>query len=212
MKILVRGSEDVFPVFGLLRGGALTFDRREMVFRIVPAADHEVVDGRSSSFWYGRDGETTFAEFFEKYFRENLANGAPREKFVAESYHELFDREFPRDEQETPKYYGNGLVSCPRCGRIFRPLSFLGTIRCNDRDCRMEMNNPFYDPERLKESIEWSRLTYLAECRDRYYCVKTQRYYPIPPSRAALFAERVSEWFREWRKRRRNRRGREKRL
>ena len=212
MRIKIRGSEDILPVFGLLGGGALTFDRRETIFRILPAADYEVVDGRSSAFWCELEGGSAFAEFFEKHFRENLANGAPREKFVAESYLELFDREFPHDDLETPKYYGNGLVRCPQCGRIFRPLSFLGTIRCNDRDCRMEMNNPFYAPERLKESIEWGRLTYLVECRDRYYCVKTQRYYPVPPSRAALFAERVSEWFREWRKRRRRQTGHEKRL
>ena len=210
MRILVRGSEEIFPVFGVLRGGALIFDRREEIFRVVPAADQEIVDGRSSSFWCENDGGSAFPEFFERYFRENLASGAPREKFVAESYHELFDREFPRDDLEKPKYYGKGLVRCPRCGRIFRPLSFLGTIRCNDRECRLEMNNPFYDPERLKESIEWGRLTHLAEFRDRCYCVKTQRYYPAPPSRTALFAERFSEWFREWRKRHRRRRGYER--
>ena len=187
-------------MFGMLRAGALVFDPTGGSFRTVAADDYEVVDGRKSSFWIESGGETAFAEFFERYFFENLANQAPREKFIAESCLELFDREFPRDELDTPKYYGNGLVSCPKCGKIFRPLSFLGVIRCTDRDCRLLMNNPFYDPERLKESIEWGRLEHLSECREQYFCAKTQRCYPAPPSRAALLAERLSERFRKWRR------------
>ena len=210
MRIKAPGFDEIVPVFGMLRGGALIFDRRNGTFRVVDSKECEVVDDRRSSFWIGHDGERAFAEFFERYFGENLAHGAPREKFIAESYHELFDREFPRDELDTPKYYGNGLARCPRCGRIFRPLSHLGVIRCNDRNCRMAMNNPFHDPERLKESIEWGRLTHLSECRELYYCAKTQRYYSAPPGRMALLRERLGEWFAEWRRKHRRRRGQEK--
>ena len=100
----------------MLRSGALVFDPTGGGFRTVAADDYEVVDGRKSSFWIESGGETAFAEFFERYFMENLANQAPREKFIVESCLELFDREFPRDELETPKYYGDGLVRCPHCG------------------------------------------------------------------------------------------------
>ena len=210
MKAAIRDTGDIEPVFGILHDGLLLFLKNGGGLRTVAAADCEIIDGRRSALWADRNGESAFAEFFESYFRENLDSGAPRETFVAESYHELFRREFPCGEAETPKYYGKGLVRCPYCGRIFRPLSHLGMIRCSDSGCRRDMNNPFYDPERIKDSIEWGRLTYLAEHRDQYYCPKTQRYYPAPPSAAALLYEALREWFREWRLRHHRRRGQEK--
>ena len=194
----------------MLRGGLLISGKDHAGVHIAAAAECEVVDARPSALWEECDGERAFAEFFEVYFSKNLTVGAPREKFVVQSYFELFDREFPRDDLEIPKYYGEGLVMCPRCGRIFRPLSYLGVIRCNDLKCRLEMNDPFYDPKRVKESIEWGRLSYLAECRGQYYCVKTERYYPAPPSCAKVFYERFSEYLREWWRRHRPRRGQEK--
>lgn len=210
MRIRVNGSAEIVPVFGMLRGGLLISGSSRAELRTVAADRCEVVDARPSALWSERDGERAFAEFFEAYFTVNLADGAPREKFVVQSYFKLFDREFPRDDLQLPKYHGNGLVMCPRCGRIFRPLSRLGVIRCNDRECRLEMNDPFYDPERLEESIEWGRLSHLAEYREQYYCAKTERYYPAPPSRVKVFWERFSESFREWRERHRPRRGQEK--
>ena len=210
MRIRVAGSAEVVPVFGILRGGMLIPGPAHAELRTVPAADCETVDARPSALWREHDGELVFAEFFEAYFTENLTNSAPREKFVAESYSELFDREFPRDGLSAPKYYGDGLVMCPHCGRISRPLSYLGVIRCNDVKCRMELNNPFYDPEHLKESIEWGRLSHLAEFRGQYYCVKMERYYPAPPSCMKIFYERCSEYLREWWRVHRPRRGQEK--
>lgn len=209
MKVKFNGASDMEPVFGILRGGSLLI-WADGGLRSVAANECEIVDDRKSALWMYRDGDSAFAEFFEPYFRENLSNGAPRERFVAESYRELLLREFPRDDAETPKYYGNGLIRCPRCGRIFRPLSLLGMVRCNDRACRLDMNNPFYDPARIRESIEWKRLAHLTEYRARYYCPKTQRYYPAVPSRAELLREVLVEWFREWRKRHHRRRGQEK--
>ena len=209
MRVRIHGSDEIVPVFGTLRGGLLISGPDRAELRPV-AAEYEIVDARPSALWSERDGERAFAEFFEAYFAENLASGAPREKFVVQSYFELFDREFPRNDLELPKYYGDGLVMCPRCGRISRPLSFLGVIRCNDLKCRLEMNNPFYDPEQLEDSIEWGRLSYLSECREQYYCAKMDRYYPAPPSILKVFGERLSEGFREWRQRHRPRRGQEK--
>ena len=194
----------------MLRGGLLISGRSHTELRTVSAAGCDVVDARPSAFWIERDGERAFAEFFEAYFRENLTGGAPREKFVVQSYFELFDREFPRDDSGSPKYYGDGLVMCPRCARIFRPLSYLGVIRCNDHACRSELNNPFYDPKRIKESIEWGRLSHLLEYRNLYYCAKMGRYYPTPPSGVKIFYERVSEYIREWWRIHRPRRGQEK--
>ena len=205
MRITVGDSEKIEPVFGELSGALLILTPDGRGFTRVPAESCVIVDGRRSALWIERGREWAFAEFFETYFSENLANGAPREKFIVESCGELFSREFPRDDLELPKYYGDGLVRCPRCGRIFRPLSYLGVIRCNDRDCRMDMNNPFYDCERIRESIEWGRLSYLAEYRDRYYCSKMERYYPAPPGRLAICREKLAEWFREWRLRHRRR-------
>ena len=209
MKIQTHDG-DTEPAFGILDGGVLILDRHDAVFRVVVPDMYRIIDERRSNFWEERNGKFAFAEFFETYFSENLTNGAPREKFVVQSYFELFDREFPRDDLEIPKYYGDGLVSCPRCGRIFRPLSCLGAIRCNDPACGMEMNNPFYDTARSKESIEWKRLSHLAEYRTQYYCAKTERYHPAPPSRLKVFCERLSESFREWREKHRPRRGQEK--
>ena len=205
MRITVGDSGKIEPVFGELSGVLLVPTSDGRGFARVAAGICVVVDGRRSALWVERDREWAFAEFFETHFLENLANGAPRERFVVESYGELFGREFPRDNLELPKYYGDGLVRCPRCGRISRPLSYLGVIRCNDRDCRMDMNNPFYDRERIRESIEWGRLSYLAEYRDQYYCLKMERYYPAPPGRLAIYREKLSEWFRDWRRRRRGR-------
>lgn len=199
----------VEPVFGLLHGGALLIWESGRL-RSVAAAECEIVDGRRSTLWTDRNGDAAFVEFFEAYFTENLNNRAPRERFVAESYRELFLREFPCVEAETPKYYGDGLIRCPRCGRIFRPLSHLGMVRCNDSACHLDMNNPFYDPEQIKGSIEWKRLAHLAEYRGQYYCPKTQRYYPNVPSRLALLREALSEWFSEWRRCHHRRRGQER--
>ena len=210
MRIRVNDSAEVVPVFGMLHSGVLIPGPNHAGLRTVPAADCETVDARPSALWCARDGEVAFSEFFEAYFTVNLANSAPREKFVAESYFELFDREFPRDDLPSPKYYGDGLIMCPSCGRISRPLSRLGMIRCNDRECRLTMNNPFYDPEHLKESIEWGRLSYLAEFREQYYCVKMERYYPAPPSSMKILYERCSEYIREWWRVHRPRRGQEK--
>jgi len=196
VKIRIRDG-GIEPAFGIFDDSVLIFDRHNTVFRLVGADEHRLVDDRHSACWSERDGKLAFAEFFETYFTENLAGGAPREKFVAEGYFELFEREFPDPDAKIPQYYGDGLVRCPRCGRIFRPLSYLGQIKCNDRGCGMEMNNPFYAPERLKESIEWKRLSHLAEYADQYYCAANRRYYPARPSRTALLVERACEWFRE---------------
>ena len=200
MKIKIRDTADIEPVLGVLRNGWLVFPEKGGALRLVGAGDGEVVDTRKSALWITRDGGSAFAEFFEVYFSVNMSNGAPRERFIAASYRELFLREFPCDELKTPEYHGNGLVRCPHCGRIFRPLSFLGVIRCNDRECLRDMNNPFYDPARIKESIEWGRLNHLAEYRGLYYCPKTQRYYPKPPSWAALLCELFAEWVRDRRR------------
>ena len=210
MRIKAHGSDDVIPVFGVLRDGLLTSGKDDAELLTFSAADCEVIDARPSALWIERGGERAFAEFFEAHFRENLINGAPREKFVVQSYSVLFGREYPRDDLEVPKYYGDGLVMCPRCGRIFRSLSRLGVIRCNDRACRLEINNPFYDPERIKESIEWGRLSHLIENRDRYYCAQMERYYPVPPSGAKIFYERLSEYLRKWWRKHRPRRGQER--
>ena len=206
MKIKLRDTAEIEPVFGMQNGGLLIFPQNG-VLRTVAPGECEIVDDRKSALWTDRDGETAFAEFFETYFQVNLGNGAPRERFIAISYRELFRREFPCGDLEVPKYHGDGLVRCPHCGRIFRPLSFLGVIRCNDRNCLRNMNNPFYDPERIKKSIEWRRLSHLAECSEQYFCPKTQRYYPRPPSGTALLYERLVERFREWRRRRHRRPG-----
>lgn len=210
VKIKLRYTAEIEPVFGMLRGGLLIFPQTGGGLRTIATEACEIVDDRKSALWVTRNGEAAFAEFFEAYFSVNLESGAPRERFVAASYRELFRREFPGAELETPKYHGDGLVRCPHCGRIFRPLSFLGVVCCNDRSCLLDMNNPFYAPERIKESIEWGRLTHLAEYRGKYYCPKTQRYYPQPPSGATLLYEMFVERFREWRRRHRRRRGQEK--
>ena len=209
MRVKVSGGE-IVPVFGTLHGDLLIPGTEHAELRTVAAADCEIVDPKPSALWAERDDERAFAEFFETYFLENLDNGAPRETFVVQSYFQLFDREFPREELRSPKYYGDGLIMCPRCGRISRPLSYLGVICCNERTCRMEMNNPFYDPELVNKSIEWGLLSHLAEHRDRYYCVKMERYYPAPPSRMKILRERCSEYLREWWRVHRPRHGQEK--
>ena len=210
MRITIRGSDEIVPVFGMLRDGLLISGEDHAELRVVSAAECTVVDSRPSALWIERGGESAFSEYFETYFRKNLAHGAPRERFVVQSYFELFDREFARDDLGLPKDYGDGLVMCPRCGRIFRPLSYLGVIRCNDRACRLEMNDPFYDPERIKESIEWGRLTHLVEFRNQYFCAKMERYYPARPSFLKILHERLSEYLREWWRVHRPRRGQEK--
>lgn len=210
MKVKLRDTAGIEPVFGILHDGVLIFPKNCGGLRTVPFESCEIVDDRKSALWMMRDGESAFAEFFEAYFSVNLGNRAPREMFVAASCRELFRREFPCDDLETPKYHGNDLVSCPHCGRIFRPLSFLGVICCNDNCCRRDMNNPFYDPARIRDSIEWGRLVHLAEYRGQYYCPKNRRYYTRPPSVAALLYERLIERLREWRRRHHWRRGQEK--
>ena len=209
MRINADGSAGIEPVFGMLRGGALVFDRNAGIFRTVAMDKYKAVDDRTSSFWVKRDGQSAFPEFFEPYFSENLACKAPRELYIAEGYRELFDREYPREGLMLPKYYGRGLVMCPVCGTIFEPLSFLGVVYCTGRECRLAMNNPFYDPERLRESIEYRKIQgYRSEHANRYYCVKTQRYYPSPPTRWDLLREALAEYLNDLRRRRREKRRR----
>ena len=210
MRIRLGGSDEVTPVFGALHCGLLIPAGEGGALRVVPEAECTIVDGERSVFWAERNGEFAFEEFFEPWFSHNLDNGAPRETFVIESYRVLFDREFPRADLKEPKYCGNGLVMCPHCGGISRPLSFLGVIRCTDPRCRAFFNNPFYDLERIRESIEWGRLSHLSEYRGQYYCPPMRRYYPAPPGQWALIRERLSGWFRELLHRCRPRRGQEK--
>lgn len=206
MRIDADGFAEIEPVFGILSGGALVLDPSAGVFRTIPADSYRMVDDRASAWWAERDGGFAFPEFFEPYFTENLAHKAPRECFVVECWRELFDREHPRDDLPRPEYFGRGLVMCPVCGTIFEPLSFLGVVRCTGRECRAEMNNPFYDREHLNESIEWKRLSHLVEHRNRYFCVKTRKYYPVPPTNWSLFCEALSERLKEMRRRREERR------
>lgn len=188
----------IAPVFGILDDGMLVLDRQNVRFRLIPLDEPRTIDVRSSALWIEHGGQRAFPEFFETYFSQNLIQGAPRETFVAKSYFELFDREFPRDDLAFPKYYGDGLVRCACCGRIFRPLSFLGTIRCNAPDCRSEMNNPFYDSAMIRESVEWKRLSCLSDHAGQCYCTKTMRYYSSPPGRVALIKEYLMEWVDKW--------------
>ena len=191
------------PVFGMLRDGALVFDRNASVLRVIAANKYKVADGRASTFWVEHDGQSAFPEFFEPYFNENLACEAPRERYIADGCRELFDREYPREELKAPKYFGRGLIMCPVCGTIFEPLSFLGIVYCTGRECRFAMNNPFYDPERLRESIEYRKLEgYMLDYANRCYCVKTQRYYPAPPTRWDLWREALAKRYDDWRRRR----------
>lgn len=199
--MLIEFEGKTEPVFGIRGEAALIFPAdNTWEYRAVGAG--KIVDSASSGLWVEGDGLSAFPEFFETYFRENLANGAPRELFVVESYRELFYREFPRVALPTPKYCADGLVMCPKCARIFRPLSYLGIVRCNDPKCRIEMNNPLYDRELLRESIEWKRLNYMSEFGNRCYCVKTRRYYPHPPGKWELLREKIAEWLAERRRRR----------
>jgi len=213
MLIAFSGDADkrLAPVFGMRDDGALLVESAAGL-RYLPPNDgnFEVVDGRRSEFWVrGADG-WAFPEWSVPYFGENLANGAEREAAVVKCYRELFLREFPRAGLELPKYHGNGLIRCPRCGRIFEPLSFLGWVRCNGFRCRLEMNNPFYDPARLRESCEWGQLEYaLAAGQGGYYHAETRRYYPRPPTRRDLWCGQIVSWLDEFRRRRRHRRWQE---
>ena len=198
-------SEPV-PVFGIRENGGLLLETGEELRysdHNEQKTDWRIIDRRKSAFWENRGGEWAFPEWFRPYFGINLANGAAWETRIVKYYRELFLREYPRDDLASPEYYGRGLIRCPKCGRIFEPLSFLGVVRCNGYRCRLEMNNPFYDPERLKESCEWGRLEYELPGPNGYYYVKTQRYYPAPPTVFGLGREWLVRWLEEYRKTRR---------
>jgi|GEM_PF-6309111 len=211
MLILRAGDAEkrLEPVFGIRDDGALLIGSGDGVYCIPGRSGVTVADGRRSALWKrGVDG-WAFPEWFIPYFWENLKNGAERERAIVVCYRELLLREFPRADLALPRYSGSGMIRCPRCGRIFEPLSFLGVVRCNGYRCHLEMNNPFYAPERLRESCEWKRLTYYLAGQGGYYHAPTRRYYPAPPTEWDLLRERIVMRWAEWRRRRRLRRWQE---
>ena len=196
------------PVFGVLEDGTLLIETDGCIEHLktdVHDRGFRIIDGRGSAFWEDRGGIRAFPEWFKPYFCENLANGAAWEALIVKYYRELFMREFPRDDLEMPKYYGRGLVRCPKCGRSFEPLSFLGVVRCNGFRCRSEMNNPFYSPERLRESCEWGRIEYELPGPVGYYYARTGRYYPSPPGVWDLAREQIVTRLDDFRRRREER-------
>ena len=183
------------PVFGVLENGRLLTEKDGGLNPSVPdVKDHHgwrVIDGRDSAFWENHGGARAFPEWFKPYFNENLVNGAAWEALIVRYYRDLFLREFPRDGLVMPEYYGRGLIRCPQCGRCCEPLSFLGVVRCNGSRCRLEMNNPFYNPARLRESCEWGRIGHELPGPAGYYHAKNGRYYPSPPDILDLVRERI---------------------
>ena len=207
--MLIECSSDpepvLAPVFGVLANGALLLETNGCIIRHSASdlRDHGVrmVDARKSAFWEPRGEDWAFPEWFEPYFGENLANGAAWETLIVRYYRDLLLREFPRDGLAMPKYYGKGLIRCPRCGRSFEPLSFLGVVRCNGFRCRWAMNNPFYDPERLRESCEWGRIAHELPGPAGYYHAPNGRYYPSPPNVWDLAREQIVMHWDDFRRR-----------